>query len=315
MPPPRGQSKTFEANRWRSTLMDQQLERIRRAYHSPSSIILRAPEPDERVSVFTVWDEVALHEESLKAGLRFPIPHEVREVLAYLSLAPSQLMPNGWRILLACSVLWPSVLGAKRRLSVKEFLYCYRPEEYIGVWTFHCRCSERNLVSDLPSNNKKWRNRFFFVSGSEWKFGNMDKTDKRMPIGVNRRWGYPPPESEFVMVFFPTSVHCGILPAWFCLLISFLSYAACSEPTLSVEESDRVDQLVKWAAKNRTKRSFSELTSTENMQKYLFHPKPSLAGIGKCDTATPVVAISAICVFYSVAFLGRHNFKRSSGHC
>jgi hypothetical protein len=311
---PRAQSKALEPNGWRSTLTDKQLERIRRDYQIPRSIKLRAPESDERVSVFTGRDEVGMHEDSLKAGLRFPIPREAREVLAYLSLAPSQLMPNAWRILLACSVLWPSVLGAKHRLSVKEFLYCYRLEEkYTGVWTFHCRCSKRNLVSDLPSSNKKWKNRFFFVSG-EWEFGNMDKADKRMPIGVNRRWGYLRPEGEFVMVFFLNTVHCGILPACFCLLISCLSYAAHSEPDLSVEESERVDQLVKWVAKDRMKRSFPELTSTENMDKYLFHPKPSLPGIGKCDTAAPVLAISAVCVFLSVAFLGRHNFKRYSGH-
>ena len=161
------------------------------------------PNSDERVSVFTGRDEVGLHEDSLKAGLRFPIPREVREVLAYLNLAPSQLLPNAWRTLLACSVLWPSVFGAKHRLSVKEFLYCYRPEEkYVGWWTFHCRGSEWNVVSDLPSSNKKWKNRFFFISGSEWEFGNMDMADKQKPIGVNRRWGYLHPEGEFVMVFF-----------------------------------------------------------------------------------------------------------------
>lgn len=100
----------------------------------------------------------------------------------------------------------------------------------------------------------------------------MDMADKQKPIGVNGRWGYLRPKGEFVMVFFLAIVHCGFSPARFCLLISFLSYAAHSKPNLSVEELRRVNQLA------NTKGSFPELTSMENMEKYLFHPKPSLVG-------------------------------------
>ena len=48
---------------------------------------------------------MALYEFVFREGMRFPIPKSVRDVLNHYEIAPSQLMPNKWRILLALKCL------------------------------------------------------------------------------------------------------------------------------------------------------------------------------------------------------------------
>lgn len=60
------------------------------------SVVLCAPKPNKSVLVPEGRDEVCMYEEMFRAGLRLPIPSQVREVL----FVPAQLNLNGWRILI-----------------------------------------------------------------------------------------------------------------------------------------------------------------------------------------------------------------------
>ena len=44
---------------------------------------------------------VAICELKLKDGTRFPIPRLIRDVCDHNEIAPSQLMPNAWRVLMS----------------------------------------------------------------------------------------------------------------------------------------------------------------------------------------------------------------------
>jgi hypothetical protein len=49
--------------------------------------------------------EVTLTERMLMAGVRLPFPKIVREICAFLGVAPSQITPNGWRYVIASAIL------------------------------------------------------------------------------------------------------------------------------------------------------------------------------------------------------------------
>ncbi|KAF5933706.1 hypothetical protein HYC85_029877 [Camellia sinensis] len=94
----------------RSTLMATDLEVIRERYQIPAEVELLLPTSRERPSTARP-EEFSLYEEALKGGLRLPLPQVVVDVLNRLEVAPGQLMPNAWKILLACASAWPRANG------------------------------------------------------------------------------------------------------------------------------------------------------------------------------------------------------------
>ncbi|KAL5772882.1 hypothetical protein ACOSQ2_012806 [Xanthoceras sorbifolium] len=48
---------------------------------------------------------ICFYELPFKQGLMFPVPYLIRRFLALLDMAPGQLMPNSWRLILSIEVL------------------------------------------------------------------------------------------------------------------------------------------------------------------------------------------------------------------
>lgn len=125
----------------------------------------------------------------MKAGLRFLIPLFIRQLLTHLCLAPSQVMPNGWRIFIAYLVLWPACSGSQSHLTIPEFLYCYKVVEmHLGWWYFTAWVPERTLITGLPMSNRGWKNKFFFASGDGLESFPWESPLKRVHT-VHKIWG------------------------------------------------------------------------------------------------------------------------------
>ena len=103
------------------------IDRIRCRYQIPSDVILRIPDFDERACCPKYDGDIAFYEADFRAGLRFPIPPFVRELLDYLSLASRQVGQNGWQTIISCMVMWRVSSNGQEDLSVDEFLFCYKP--------------------------------------------------------------------------------------------------------------------------------------------------------------------------------------------
>ncbi|XP_028108514.1 uncharacterized protein LOC114307325 [Camellia sinensis] len=86
----------------RSMVTAADLEAIREKYQVPAEIELLLPMSTEMPSDARSG-EFSLYEEALKGGLRLPLPQVVVDVLNRLEVAPDQLMPNAWKILLVCA--------------------------------------------------------------------------------------------------------------------------------------------------------------------------------------------------------------------
>lgn len=132
-------------------------------------------------------------------GLHLPFVRPVRVMLDVLGLASAQLVPNAWRILMACSILWRWVLeptGAEYPdLKAHEFLSLHG-----------CKCLDKNLCSFSSHNkivqlewkyshSKDWQSIFFFVLGDGWKFLTDEISNQEFPIRV--LWSPVPDEHEF----------------------------------------------------------------------------------------------------------------------
>ena len=76
-------------------------------FQFPDSVKIRIPSDEER-ACHSYANEVCFHKADFNNGLHFPINPFVRDLFSYLHLAPEQLVPNSWWILVSCMVVWMS---------------------------------------------------------------------------------------------------------------------------------------------------------------------------------------------------------------
>ena len=102
----------------------QFLERVR--VHLPS-------EEDWACHFFP--EEVCFYESAFVCGLRFPVHPFLMELLDHFGIAPGQLMPNSWRIVVSCMGIWLAAMD-EDMLKVDElvYLYCLKASKGYGYY-------------------------------------------------------------------------------------------------------------------------------------------------------------------------------------
>ena len=98
--------------------------RIRNRFQFPLSVKVKIRNDDDR-ACHSYTDEVCFYEANFINGLRFPIQPFLRELFGHLMLAPTQLVPNLWGIVICCIVVWMSANDGDT-IRMDEFLHLYR---------------------------------------------------------------------------------------------------------------------------------------------------------------------------------------------
>ncbi|KAK2645029.1 hypothetical protein Ddye_020224 [Dipteronia dyeriana] len=147
-----------------SVLTDVDLASIRAIYGIPDSVELHIPNTNERAD----WDVprwTCFYEYVFRLGFRFTISSLARPMLVYYDIAPGQLMPNGWRILLSLTVL-------RERYEINFGLGCLLHNYYLkkhisdkGRYMLILRSKDHQLIPDTTTNYRHWKDTFFFTRG------------------------------------------------------------------------------------------------------------------------------------------------------
>ena len=127
-------------------------QRIRDRFQFPNSVKIRIPSDEER-ACHSYANEVCFYEVNFVSGLRFPIHPFVRELFSYLHLAPAQLVPNSWRILISCMVVWMFANDGDVIMR-DEFLHFYHPRKSKDPGYYEFKPWDRTfrLILDYPSS-------------------------------------------------------------------------------------------------------------------------------------------------------------------
>ncbi|KAL2471814.1 Uncharacterized protein Adt_39950 [Abeliophyllum distichum] len=169
-----------------STYTEATLKRTIDHFYLSEGHRYRAPGPTEYLPTGRPG-EVAVYQDSLKAGLRFPLHPFLVEFFCTFSISPGQLVPNALRMLnyylLVCvrHGVDPSV-DVFRVLFEMKLLDRY--DCYI-VFSHRDRglpTHDHFKIPNCPSSNSGWKNRFFFVKSVAGSF----------PFPLD--WGVPPLE-------------------------------------------------------------------------------------------------------------------------
>ncbi|KAI8537829.1 hypothetical protein RHMOL_Rhmol09G0054300 [Rhododendron molle] len=121
---PQGAPPPYAAKNVISTVMLEDLARVRVKYSIFATVTIRRPREVERAH-FPGPGETCLYITAFEGGLRLLFPTIVREVLCHLGLAPAQIVPNSWRHLIGCAALWAAMSNGETPLS--KCGGCFRP--------------------------------------------------------------------------------------------------------------------------------------------------------------------------------------------
>jgi hypothetical protein len=179
--------RSWKALSYFSRINQDDIDRIQRRYQIPDDVVLRILDSDERACCPKYEGDVAFYEADLRAGLRFPMQPFVKELLDFLSLAPGQVNSNGWRTIISCMVMWRVNSNGHEDLTVDEFLFCYEPCQIAlsrGFWTFKNRDANTRVIQGLPSSDRIWKDKYFFVCGDNWE--RLPQEDPRDFVGLRR---------------------------------------------------------------------------------------------------------------------------------
>lgn len=162
-------SRSFHVLKEECSLREDTFIRFRDRFQFPEETRVRLPRKGEKSCAFA-HGEVCFYEGAFLCGLRFLVHPFIMELLHYLNIAPEQLMPNSWRIVISCMVLW-TIITDGDMIKLNEFIHLYHLKESkeFGYYE-HVPWDRRSrLIVDLPSSFHYWKSRHFFVSGDGWE--------------------------------------------------------------------------------------------------------------------------------------------------
>ena len=136
----------------------QFLERVR----------VRRPNDEDRACHFFP-DEVCFYEAAFTYGLRLPVHPFIMELLDHFGIAPRQLMPNSWRIVVNCMEIWLAANGDMIKVGELAYLYHLKESKEYGYYELVSWGRRTRIVKGLPSSFTYWKSRFFFVSGDNFE--------------------------------------------------------------------------------------------------------------------------------------------------
>ncbi|KQK19308.1 uncharacterized protein LOC100827841 [Brachypodium distachyon] len=172
---------TPAAERIASTLRTQEeVDDLCRKHGVPREFSARPAGDDLRASSTPPPGAVCVYAHALEAGVRFPLHAFFCEALNHFSLAPGQLTPNGWRILVGFVALCHDA-GVRPSLPVFRRFFSLLNREGKAWYYFRCKGAARALFTGLTNSKseREWKGGFFFLTSPE-------------PWPCPVRWGEPP---------------------------------------------------------------------------------------------------------------------------
>ena len=144
----------MDPDMYQSVLTSKDIGRIRGYCFVPIEFDLEVPGPSDRVHCPPVgWLEI--YEDSLKAGLRFPIHPFVVRLMTEYNMCPAQIAPNSWHIIIGFLSL---CLLHKRNPTVNLFRACYSMKSHPGTdWWYFSPRKGLQFIGGAPSSVHEWK--------------------------------------------------------------------------------------------------------------------------------------------------------------
>ena len=125
--------RAFHAFGEACSLDDETLSRFRDGFQFLERVRVCPPHGEERACHFSLG-EVCFYKAAILCGLRFFIHPFILELLDRFDIAPRQLIPNSWGIVVSCMEIWLAATEGDM-IKVDKLVYLYHLKESKSMGT------------------------------------------------------------------------------------------------------------------------------------------------------------------------------------
>ena len=133
------------------------LKSIRQRFQFPRRVVRRLPCPNGK-AFFFAHSEVSFYEATFLCGLHFPVHPFIMQLLSILNVAPGQIVPNAWRMIISYMSIWVSAHNGDM-ITLYEFLHLYhlKPSTHYRYFELFPWSRESRIVCSFPTSFGDWK--------------------------------------------------------------------------------------------------------------------------------------------------------------
>ncbi|GKV53119.1 hypothetical protein SLEP1_g59663 [Rubroshorea leprosula] len=142
----------------------KKLEQMVRRFQIPRTILIRAGTPNERACSVSRTGWVPVYVDHFEAGLRFPLPGLVFDVLAEYELALSQLTPNSIKFIIGFMLLCKRLGMPAKAVVFRSLFLCHLcPSTSETRWYYISGREKMIIFTNIRNKVARWKRQFVFV--------------------------------------------------------------------------------------------------------------------------------------------------------
>ncbi|GKV50361.1 hypothetical protein SLEP1_g57068 [Rubroshorea leprosula] len=153
----------------------RRLEEMVRAHHIPRTILLRTGAKSERACTVSQTGWIPVYVDHFEAGLRFPLPGLVFDLLADYELALTQLTPNSIRFIIGFMLLCARLEVPAKVIVFRSLFQCRLcPNSRGAKWYYLSGRDKSQLFKNVRNKVARWKRQFIFVCDTQTERINND---------------------------------------------------------------------------------------------------------------------------------------------
>ncbi|GKV42975.1 hypothetical protein SLEP1_g50324 [Rubroshorea leprosula] len=142
----------------------RRLEEMVRAYHIPKTILLRTGRQNERACTVSPTGWIPVYVDHFDAGLQFPLPGLVFDLLAEYELALTQLTPNSIRFIMGFMLLCARLEVPTKAIVFRSLFQCRLcPNSKGARWYYLSGRDKSQLFKNVQNKVARWKRQSVFV--------------------------------------------------------------------------------------------------------------------------------------------------------
>ncbi|GKU95839.1 hypothetical protein SLEP1_g9147 [Rubroshorea leprosula] len=135
-----------------------------RRFQIPRTILIRASTPNERACSVSRTGWVPVYVDHFEAGLRFPLPGLIFDVLVEYELALSQLTPNSIKFIIVFMLLCERLGMPAKAVVFRSLFLCRLCPSTSGTRWYYISGREKMIIfTNIRNKVARWKRQFVFV--------------------------------------------------------------------------------------------------------------------------------------------------------
>ncbi|GKV45273.1 hypothetical protein SLEP1_g52380 [Rubroshorea leprosula] len=144
----------------------KRLEEVVRQYHVPRIVLLRTGTKNERACSVSATGWIPVYVDHFDAGLRFPLPGLLFDLLSEYELALTQLTPNNIKFIIGFMLLCARLQIPAKAIVFRSLFLCWLSTTQTR-WYYISGREKMGIFKNVRNKVSRWKRQFIFVRDTQ----------------------------------------------------------------------------------------------------------------------------------------------------